>query len=202
MFSRLRGVALAVAAMWLAAGSGEAEPPVNERARLLQEFSDRAKKYVELHEKMAATLPPVPDKAEPEQITAHQKALAKAIRTSRAQAAQGEILFPEVVPVFLELLRSELKGPQARDARATIKEGNPRVEKPTAPPGEAKPKEVVLVVNAPYPEGAPLSSVPPDILAKLPKLPKPLEYRFVGGHLIIHDSDASLVVDFLKEIVA
>ena len=32
--------------------------------------------------------------------------------------------------------------------------------------------------NAPYPEGAPLSTVPPDLLAKLPKLPEPLEYRF------------------------
>ena len=56
--------------------------------------------------------------------------------------------------------------------------------------------------NAPYPEGAPLSTVPPDLLAKLPKLPEPLEYRFVGGHLILHDSDASLVVDFLNEMVA
>jgi len=47
-----------------------------------------------------------------------------------------------------------------------------------------------------------LSTVPPDLLAKLPKLPKPLEYRFVGGHLILHDSEASLVVDYLKEVVA
>jgi hypothetical protein len=159
MFSRCRLAIPAVAAM-LAAGPGLAEPPVNERARLLKEFSDRATKYAELHRKITATLPPLPEKAEPEQIAAHQKALAKAIRTSRARARQGEILFPEVVPVFLELLRSELKGPEARDARETIKEGNPRVEKPTAPPGEPKPKEVALVANAPYPEGAPLSMVP------------------------------------------
>jgi len=199
--SLLSGAVAALLGVLFSAGPGRADPPVNERARLLQEFSERATKYAELHRKLAATLPPLPDKAEAEQIAAHQKALSKAIRTSRAQARQGEILFPEVVPVFLELLRSDLAGPRARDARETIKEGNPRAEKPTAPPGEPRPKEVALVASAPYPEGAPLSMVPPDLLAKLPKLPKPLEYRFVGGHLILHDSDASLVVDFLKETV-
>jgi hypothetical protein len=190
-------------AMLLAAVSGSAAPaPTNDRARLLKEFSDRAAIYSQLSRKAAATLPPLPEKASPEQIAAHQKALAKAIQAGRAGAFQGEILFDGVVPVFLELLRSDLAGPQGQDARETIKEGNPRTDKPPAQPGEPKPKEVVLVPNAPYPEGAPLSTVPPDLLAKLPKLPQPLEYRFVGGHLILHDSEASLVVDYLKEVVA
>jgi hypothetical protein len=190
-------------AMLLAAVSGSAAPaPTNDRARLLKEFSDRAAIYSQLCRKAAATLPPLPEKASPEQIAAHQKALAKAIQAGRAGAFQGEILFDGVAPVFLELLRSDLAGAKGRDARETIKDGNPRTDKPPTRPGEPKPKEVALVPNAPYPEGAPLSTVPPDLLAKLPKLPEPLEYRFVGGHLILHDSDASLVVDFLNEVVA
>lgn len=190
------------AGVLLASGSGHAEPPVNDRARVLQEFTERATRYVELHRKMAAALPSLPEKAAPEQIAAHQKALAAAIRAHRAPARQGEILFPDVVPLFLEVLRSDLAGPQGRAARETIKDGNPRVEKSPAGPAEPRPKDVPLEANAPYPDGAPLSSVPPDLLAKLPKLPEPLEYRFVGGHLILHDPEASLVVDFLKEIVA
>jgi hypothetical protein len=75
---------------------------VNNRARLLKEFSDRATKYVELQRKARATVPPVPKKAEPEQIEAHEKALAKADRASRDGARQGEIFFPEVVPVYLK----------------------------------------------------------------------------------------------------
>ena len=190
-------------AMLLAAVSGSAAPaPTNDRARLLKEFSDRAAIYSQLCRKAAATLPPLPEKASPEQIAAHQKALAKAIQAGRAGAFQGEILFDGVAPVFLELLRSDLAGAKGRDARETIKDGNPRTDKPPTRPGEPKPKEVALVPNAPYPDGAPLSTVPPDLLAKLPKLPEPLEYRFVGGHLILHDSDASLVVDFLNEVVA
>jgi hypothetical protein len=192
---------VASALVVLAAGSGWAESPVNTRAQALQVFGERVGMYAELHKKLAATLPQLPEKAEPVQIAAHKTALAKAIRASRSQARQGEILVPEVVPVFLEVLRSDLAGAKGRDARETIKDGNPRAEKPKARPGEPTPKPVVLVANAPYPDGAPLSTVPPDLLAKLPKLPEPLEYRFVGGHLILHDSQASLVVDFLKEIV-
>ncbi len=197
---RLRSASVA---MLLAAVSGSAAPaPTNDRARLLKEFGDRAAIYSQLSRKAAATLPALPDKASPEQITAHQKALAKSIQAGRAGAFQGEILFDGVVPVFLELLRSDLAGAKGRDARETIKDGNPRTDKPPTQPGEPKPKQVVLVPNAPYPDGAPLSTVPPDLLAKLPKLPEPLEYRFVGGHLILHDSEASLVVDFLNEVVA
>jgi hypothetical protein len=190
-------------ALLLAAVSGSAAPTAtNDRARLLKEFSERAAIYSQLSRKAAATLPPLPEKASPEQIAAHQKALAKAIQAGRAGAFQGEILFDGVAPVFVELLRSDLAGAKGRDARETIKDGDPRTDKPPTRPGEPKPKEVALVPNAPYPEGAPLSTVPPDLLAKLPKLPEPLEYRFVGGHLILHDSDASLVVDYLNEVVA
>jgi hypothetical protein len=185
-----------------AAVAGSSEPAANDRARLLKEFEDRAAIYSQLSRKAAGTLPPLPDKASPEQIAAHQKALAKAIQAGRAGAFQGEILFDGVVPVFLDLLRSDLAGPKGRDARETIKDGDPRTDKGPSTPGEPKPKEVQLVPNAPYPDGAALSTVPPDLLAKLPKLPKPLEYRFVGGHLILHDSEASLVVDYLKEVVA
>ena len=197
---RLRSASVA---MLLAAVSGSAAPaPTNDRALLLKEFSERAAIYSQLSRKAAATLPQLPEKASPEQIAAHQKALAKAIQAGRAGAFQGEILFDGVAPVFLELLRTDLAGAKGRDARETIKDGNPRTDKPPTRPGEPKPKEVALVPNAPYPEGAPLSTVPPDLLAKLPKLPEPLEYRFVGGHLILHDSEASLVVDFLNEVVA
>jgi hypothetical protein len=198
----MRSLVLAVSTAAVAvAVTASSAPDVNDRARLVKEFEERAAIYSQLSRKAAATLPPLPDKATPEQIAEHQKALAKAIQAGRAGAFQGEILFDGVVPVFLDLLRSDLTGPKGKDARETIKDGDPRTDKgPNT--GEPKPKEVQLVPNAPYPQGAALSTVPPDLLAKLPKLPKPLEYRFVGGHLILHDTEASLVVDYLKEVVA
>jgi hypothetical protein len=195
---RVLCIGLAAAALTPA---GSAAPPVNQRARVLKEFGDRAARYAELHREAASTLPALPKEAEPERIAAHEKALARAVRSTRPRARRGEIFIPEVVPVFVELLRSDLAGPRARDARETVEQGNPRAEKPATRRGEPATKDVALVANAPYPEGAPLSSVPPDLLARLPKLPEPLEYRFVGGHLILHDADARLVVDYLEQAV-
>jgi hypothetical protein len=60
---------------------------------------------------------------------------------------------------------------------------------------------VPLKVNAPYSEGAPLSTVPPNVLAALPQLPEALEYRVVGKHLILRDVKANIIVDFIPNAV-
>jgi hypothetical protein len=52
-------------------------------------------------------------------------------------------------------------------------------------------------VNAVYAAGAPRSTVPPSVLATLPALPECLRYLFVGRDLILVDSVAQLIVDFL-----
>ena len=44
--------------------------------------------------------------------------------------------------------------------------------------------------------------MPPSILLNLPKLPEELEYRFVGPHLILHDVNANLIVDFIPGVAA
>ena len=59
----------------------------------------------------------------------------------------------------------------------------------------------MIKVNAEYPKNAPLSTVPPTLLEKLPKLPSELEYRFVGRTLILRDREANMIVDYLKEAV-
>jgi hypothetical protein len=52
-------------------------------------------------------------------------------------------------------------------------------------------------VNAAYPDSAPLSTVPPTLLLRLPKLPKEVEFRFVGRDLVLYDAYADLIVDFV-----
>ena len=42
-----------------------------------------------------------------------------------------------------------------------------------------------LAVNSRYPDEVPLSTMPPQVLAMLPKLPDDLEYRFIGTRLIL-----------------
>jgi hypothetical protein len=48
------------------------------------------------------------------------------------------------------------------------------------------------------PDDAPLSTIPPGLLRRLPALPPYLEYRFVGQDLILLDNGAGLIVDFIR----
>jgi hypothetical protein len=63
------------------------------------------------------------------------------------------------------------------------------------------PGNLRLAVNSEYPDNAPLSTVPPQILQGLPKLPERLEYRFLGKRLLLIDSHARIVADIVEKVV-
>jgi hypothetical protein len=44
--------------------------------------------------------------------------------------------------------------------------------------------------------------MPPQVLAALPKLPQELEYRFVGARLILLDTHADIILDFVEGVLA
>jgi len=89
--------------------------------------------------------------------------------------------------VFRRLLSPQLKGTDGAENKGAIKDDNPGA--------------VAIKVNAPYPSKAPLSTVPPDILKALPVLPDDLDYRFVGKHLILYDTKAGLVIDYIPNAI-
>jgi hypothetical protein len=60
-----------------------------------------------------------------------------------------------------------------------------------------EPTEMELQINQSYPEKVPLQSTPPTLLLNLPELPKGLEYRILGRELVLRDSDANIVVDYI-----
>jgi hypothetical protein len=148
----------------------------------LRRFEDAVADYARLHADQLARL------GVPESV-ATQKALSQALAVRRAKAAPGDIFHPDVQPLFRRLIAEQLQGPDALDARHSIVQGNPGHEKVSVP--------VVVRVNAEYPLGAARSTVPPSVLATLPPLPSSLHYRFVGRDLILVDSVAQLIVDFL-----
>jgi len=100
-----------------------------------------------------------------------------------------DIFFPEIRPVFRRLLAPKLKGEDGRDAKAVIKDDAPA------------PGTVPFKVNAKYPENQPIPSVPANVLLTLPPLPAPLEYRIVGQHLLLLDTAADLVVDYILNAI-
>jgi hypothetical protein len=172
---------------------------------VIKDFNNRVGRYWDIHKKAESAAPEIDKKKEdPSAILQHETALAAAIRAARMNAAEGDIFTAPVQKVFLGLIAQELSsGSRGKTAREIILgEGNPK-----HPDDEGdskhpeKPARVVLAVNAKYPSAAPLSTVPPSVLLKLPKLPEGLQYRFVGRHLILLDSKANLIVDILRNAI-
>jgi hypothetical protein len=158
------------------------------------DFSQNVQNYTSLVDKLEKGLPPLPDKAEAQQITAHKKALADAIREARKGAKPGDILTPSIQERMIAITRTEVRGAAGEAAKKTIAEDNPNK------PGQ--PAQATLAVNAVYPDGAPLSTVPPTLLLRLPKLPETVEYRFVGKALMLRDVRANIIVDYIPNALS
>ena len=155
----------------------------DEERKALRDFHEHVTDYAELHAKQLAKL------GSHGESEASQEALATAIAAKRTKAETGDIFRREVQPLFRRLIAEELQGPDSLAARKAVLEGNPS--------DEADSVEVVPRVNAIYPIGATRSTVPPSVLVTLPTLPSCLHYRFVGRDLLLVDSVAQIIVDFL-----
>ena len=159
-----------------------------EDARALATMNDRLKQYVDLHVKLEQSLPKLPKDATPQQIDKNQRTLERLVREARATAKPGDIFTPEARPVIKRLLATVFGGPDGKQLKASIMDENP-----------VDPATIKLTVNARYPDVVPLTSVPPQVLQTLPKLTEDLEYRFVGDWLILLDTHAHVVADYIDD---
>jgi len=164
-----------------------ASQEVNKDAQILQEFKKRVDDYVKLRNDVAKGLPPLERTNDPAKIQSAQDQLAGKIRAARKGAKPGDIFTPEVRQLFRRLMYPELKGVEGADAKQAIKEDAP--------------KGVPLKVNAKYPDSAPLPTVPPNLLAALPKLPEDLDYRIINKDLILLDVRANVIIDFMQNAI-
>jgi hypothetical protein len=162
---------------------------VNPDAQLLADFKSRIDNYMELHNRLEKQAPPLKETKDPAQIKASQDGLAQKIREARKDAKPGEIFTPEIRQLFRRLMYPETKGTDGAETKAAIAEEKQEL------------KDVKIRVNASYPDDAPLMTVPPNILAALPKLPEDLEFRFVSKHMILLDVHANLIVDYVLNAI-
>jgi predicted MPP superfamily phosphohydrolase len=169
----------------------QTKPPASPEQK---EFDANVKTYLDIHKKAFSKVPSIPKEVtDPALVMKHQTQLADAIRMARPNAKRGEIFTPAASSMITTALNQTLAGTNGAAARtAILGEGNPKTE--------ATP--VNLTVNATYPTTASRSTVPPSVLMVLPTLPKELEFRFVGRHLVLLDTQANIVVDFLLNAVS
>ena len=162
---------------------------VNPDAGVIADFKARVEKYDELRKDLQKKAPPLKKTDDPGEIQLAERALGQQIRAARTNAKQGDIFTPATAAMFRRLLQQTVKGEDGAENKAIIKDDAPA------------PKEVPFKVNGDYPEKAPLSTVPPDVLKTLPQLPENLQYRFVGKHVILYDVRGNLIVDYMLNAI-
>ncbi|HTG14148.1 MAG TPA: hypothetical protein VK747_02660 [Blastocatellia bacterium] len=150
-------------------------------------FNERVKQYVKLRKKAEGLPPKLSKKSQPEAIEANLATLQASISSARPDAKPGDLFTSDIAQYIRRAIRREFKGERLRKLRETIR--------------EADAKGVPMRVNVPYPETKELIEMPPTLLLNLPVLPKELNYRFVGGFLLLVDKDARLIVDYMAGAV-
>jgi len=153
-------------------------------------MNDRIKEYLVLHQKLEASLPTLPKEATPEQIDRHQRTFEKLVRSERAAAKPGDIFTAQARPVIRRLLAAVFAGPEGKQLKDSIMDEN-----------VADPIQLKVGVNSRYPDTVPLTSIPPEVLQTLPKLTEDLEYRFVGDWLILLDTHAHVIADYIPDVL-
>jgi hypothetical protein len=161
----------------------QSDQPVNASARALADVHSRIAEYVALHKKLEGTIPRLSQDATPEAIDKHHRALAQMLQQARRGAKPGDIFPAPARAVIRHLLNGIFGGPDGAALRASIMDENP---------GSLK-----IMINARYPDSVPLSTMPPQVLQGLPRLPDELEYRFLGDRLILMDVHAHTIVDVI-----
>lgn len=161
-------------------------PAVNANAAIGAKFEQNVADYMKLRQKALTGLPVPKNTETPSKITEFQKQLAEKIRDLRPQAKQGELFTPEVAGLLQHLVTQAMRSKDGALIRTSFE--------------HAEPLRGQLDVNAAYPDGLPLQSMPPSLLLNLPQLPKELEYRFVGRELILRDTQANLIVDVIPDL--
>ena len=161
----------------------------NVAAAILEDFSTRVDDYMKIREQAADAAPALKETEDVARIEAAQESRAANIRALRAGAKPGEIFTPEIRDAFRKLLAPEIQGEEGREVKRVLRDDAPA------------PGSVPLEINATYPENAPLPTVPATLLTSLPELPEGLEYRIIGKDLVLLDSDANLIVDFIRNAI-
>lgn len=186
---RLKYTSLALALILLPGSMGNLQAPQIPRdpdipvfrvqiwGDILTDFNTRVASYFNLRSEMEKGLPPPTVTDDPAEIRRAVRALAERIRLARAGARQGDIFTPTISDEFKKALRQEMSASTWVDVM------------------DDNPGEFSAEINGSYPEAKTFSTVPPNILAALPRLPQDIQYRFLGRHLILFDVRASVIID-------
>jgi hypothetical protein len=176
----LKGLTAGALGLAMCAASNPAVSPQ------IADFQKRVADFVKARKTAGSAVSNLRTTDSPEKLQQHQRDLASAIRSARPDAAQGDIFSASIAADIRRRIRSAL----ATSGADRVKNGVRDTQLSPVP---------TIKVNAAYPAGQPVQSMPPSLLKALPELPKELEYRVVGRTLILRDIESNLIVDYMIE---
>jgi hypothetical protein len=150
---------------------------------LVSTFEGRVREYADMREAIEERTGELPDAASAWEIEAHKLRFQEAVRSARAGARPGDIFTPEAMEFIRSVIAVEFKGVDRAELYGAL--------------SEAETRGVPLRVNYPYPESQELLEMPPNLLLRLPQLPKQVKYRFVGRNLLLVDRENGLIIDYM-----
>jgi hypothetical protein len=171
----------------IAAGQSETTARVLLDEDVVADFRRRVQKYMKLHAKIQKQGTRQTSAMDIGENLVSRQALAMRLRFARHDARPGDLFTPSIAMMLRKAIGPPLRGFTAE----WIREAG----------GEDVPETFVLVVNGDYPVAAPRSTMPVTLLEILPPLPKDLQYRVVGTHLLLIDLDANIIVDFMLDVI-
>ena len=189
-----RIAALTLTFVGLTSGIGQVADPVAKATTSVQdrhtieEFQRSAKAYLAIQHN-APSKAHLKRTTDVEDIEKRRQELKKIIREARPGAKQGDIFTQRVAALICKLLADAMSGPDGATLRQSLQHAEP----------VAAAQAMKISVNGDYPNlhGQPLQSAPGSFLQHLPVLPKGLEYRMVGSTLVLRDTEANIVADYL-----
>jgi hypothetical protein len=158
---------------------------VNEYGAATKAFLDRVQEYMIFHNNVEKMVPSLTQTSSPEEIAKREAALGAMLIERRPDAKEGDFFIEEYRPYLIKIIREDMAKRPVADRKALIVE---------------LPKDVAIGANMVYPPQLPLATFPGKLLEALPELPKGLEYRIVGRHLILRDVTGNVIVDILRDV--
>ena len=184
-------VAALAALMILGAGAAATAQLQSPESDAIRQFTAATREYAWQHRRLENRLAPLEVNSNPDTINRLVQEMAAAVRAARPDARQGDL--------FTDALGAALRH---RIAAALAADGFTPGDVVTAEAAEGIDASLVtLKVNGAFP-WIYASAMFPGVLSALPELPPELQYRLVGGTLVLIDVHAGLIVDFLPHALA
>ena len=169
------------------ASDGQPTASATDEAAAIEQFEKAIAKYITLRRSIRGQVAGPVMNSTGSQVTDSSDALAAAIRRARKNAAVGSIFNRPISAIIKRRIADTVRSAELVPVLAGIDDENKVGPTPK--------------LHLRLPVSAQIATMPPSLLAVLPPLPKELEYRIMGRHLVLRDVDASIIIDYIPRIV-